>query len=133
MKNNFDEAMFASKIKELRVIGKKNKGIIDYKDIEKVLKNVVYLQLLRLGYEVRVGQLQAGEVDFVCIKHEQRIYVQVAYLIATEETREREFGTLRNIADNHPKYVISMSPLVKRDNIDGIIHLGLREFLLKGF
>ena len=103
------------------------------KDIEKVLENVVYLQLLRLGYEVRVGQLQAGEVDFVCIKHEQRIYVQVAYLIATEETREREFGTLRNIADNHPKYVISMSPLVKRDNIDGIIHLGLREFLLKGF
>lgn len=102
-------------------------------DIEKVLENVVYRHLLRLGYTVRIGQLQAGEVDFVGTKHEQRIYVQVAYLIATEETRKREFGTLHEIADNHPKYVISMSPLVKRSNIDGIIHLGLREFLLKGF
>lgn len=102
-------------------------------DIEKVLENVVYRHLLRLGYTVRIGQLQAGEVDFVGTKHEQRIYVQVAYLIATEETRKREFGTLHEIADNHPKYVISMSPLVKRSNIDGIIHLGLREFLLNGF
>lgn len=101
-------------------------------DIEKVLENVVYRHLLRLGYTIRIGQLQAGEVDFVCIKHEQRIYVQVAYLIVTEETREREFGTLRNIDDNYPKYVISMSPLVKRSNVDGIIHLGLREFLLNG-
>ena len=103
------------------------------KDIEKVLENVVYQQLLRMGYEVKVGQLQAGEVDFVCSKRKQQVYVQVCYLIATEETEEREFGVLRRIADNHPKYVISMSPLVKRDNIDGIIHLGLHEFLLKGF
>ena len=103
------------------------------KDIEKVLENVVYQQLLRMGYEVRVGQLQAGEVDFVCSKRKQQAYVQVCYLIATEETEEREFGVLRRIADNHPKYVISMSPLVKRDNIDGIIHLGLHEFLPKGF
>lgn len=102
-------------------------------DIEKVLENVVYRHLLRLGYTVRIGQLQAGEVDFVGTKHEQRIYVQVAYLIATEETRKREFGTLHEIADNHPKYVISMSPLVKRSNDEGIIHLGLREFLLNGF
>ena len=103
------------------------------KDIEKVLENVVYQQLLRLGYEVRVGQLQAGEVDFACTKRKQQVYVQVSYLIASEETAEREFGSLRRIADNHPKYVISLSPLVKRDNIEGIIHLGLREFLLKGF
>lgn len=81
----------------------------------------------------KVGQLQAGEVDFVCSKRKQQAYVQVCYLIVTEETEEREFGVLRRIADNHPKYVISMSPLVKRDNIDGIIHLGLHEFLLKGF
>ena len=96
-------------------------------------KNVVYQQLLRLGYGVRVGQLQAGEVDFVCMKRKKQVYVQVCYLIATEETEEREFGVLRRIADNHPKYVIFLSPLVKRDNIEGIIHLGMREFLLKGF
>ena len=101
-------------------------------DIEKVLENVVYQQLLRLGYEVRVGQLQAGEVDFVCTKRMQKVYVQVCYLIASEETEEREFGTLRRIADNHPKYVVSLSPLVTRNNIDGIIHLGLHEFLLNG-
>ena len=102
------------------------------KDIEKVLENVVYQQLLRLGYEVRVGQLQAGEVDFVCTKRMQKVYVQVCYLIASEETEEREFGSLRRIADNHPKYVVSLSPLVTRNNIDGIIHLGLHEFLING-
>lgn len=101
-------------------------------DIEKVLENVVYRQLIHMGYTVRVGQLQAGEVDFVCTKHDERVYVQVAYLIATEETRLREFGPLEGIADNHPKYVVSMSPLVKRSNVDGIIHLGLREFLMNG-
>lgn len=102
------------------------------KDIEKVLENVVYQQLLRLGYEVRVGQLQAGEVDFVCTKRKQKVYVQVCYLIVSEETEEREFGSLRRIADNHPKYVVSLSPLVTRNNIDGIIHLGLHEFLING-
>ena len=102
------------------------------KDIEKVLENVVYQQLVRMGFVVRIGQLQAGEVDFVCTKQVQRIYVQVCYLMATDETREREFGALRRINDNHPKYVISLSPLVKRTNTDGIVHLGLREFLLNG-
>ncbi len=102
-------------------------------DIEKVLENIVYQQLVRMGFTVRIGQLQAGEVDFVCTKRSQRVYVQVCYLMATEETREREFGALRRINDNHPKYVISLSPLVTRTNTDGIIHLGLREFLLNGF
>ena len=102
-------------------------------DIEKVLENIVYQQLVRMGFTVRIGQLQAGEVDFVCTKRSQRLYVQVCYLMATEETREREFGALRRINDNHPKYVISLSPLVTRTNTDGIIHLGLREFLLNGF
>lgn len=101
-------------------------------DIEKVLENVVYEHLLRQGFTVKVGQLQAGEVDFVCTRNGQRAYVQVCYLIASENTRKREFGTLKRIADNHPKYVISLSPLVARDNNDGIIHIGLHEFLLNG-
>lgn len=102
------------------------------KDIEKVLENVVYQHLTQLDFDVRIGQLQAGEVDFVCTKNDIKVYVQVCYLIATEETMEREFGTLSKINDNYPKYVISLSPLVTRSNHDGIIHLGLREFLKNG-
>ena len=102
-------------------------------DIEKVIENVVYQQLVRMGYAVTVGQLKAGEVDFVCTKTNERIYVQVAYLIASQETEGREFGSLSNIKDNYPKYVISMTPLVKRSDRGGITHLGLREFLKNGF
>ena len=101
-------------------------------DIEKVIENVVYQQLLRMGYTVSVGQLRAGEVDFVCTKSNERVYVQVAYLIASPETEEREFGCLENIKDNYPKYVISMTPLVRRSDRQGITHLGLREFLQNG-
>ena len=102
-------------------------------DIEKVIENVVYQQLVRMGYAVTVGQLKAGEIDFVCVKTNERVYVQVAYLIASQETEEREFGSLSNIKDNYPKYVISMTPLVKRSDRGGITHLGLREFLKNGF
>jgi predicted AAA+ superfamily ATPase len=102
-------------------------------DIEKVMENIVYQQLLRMGYSVTVGQLRAGEIDFVCTKSNERVYVQVAYLIASPDTEEREFGSLKGINDNYPKYVISMTPLVKRSDRLGIIHLGLREFLLSGF
>lgn len=101
-------------------------------DVEKVLENIVYQHLLRLGYTVKVGQLRAGEIDFVCTKHRRKIYVQVAYLIANEETRQREFGNLRLIPDDYPKYVISATPLLRRSDSDGITHLHIREFLLEG-
>ena len=102
-------------------------------DIEKVIENIIYNHMIRLGYEVTVGQLQAGEIDFVCRKPKgQRIYVQASYIIADEATREREFGSLRAIKDNYPKYVISMTPLVGRQDFDGITHLHLRRFLTKG-
>ncbi len=99
-------------------------------DIEKVIENIIYQHLIRLGYQVHVGQLQAGEVDFVCTKPEgERIYVQASYVIADETTREREFGSLRLIKDNYPKYVISMTPLLTKNDDDGITHLHLRKFL----
>ena len=102
-------------------------------DIEKVIENIIYNHLRRLGYEVTVGQLQAGEIDFVCKKPKgQRIYVQASYIIADEATRERKFGNLRAIKDNYPKYVISMTPLVGRQDSDGITHLHLRRFLTEG-
>jgi hypothetical protein len=102
-------------------------------DIEKVIENVVYQHLLHLGYQVFVGDLRAGEIDFVCKKPNEVKYVQAAYLIDTEETRQREFGRLQEIKDNYQKYVISLTPLVVRRDYEGIQHLGLREFLTHGF
>ena len=102
-------------------------------DIEKVIENIIYQQLIHLGYEMTVGQLQAGEIDFVCTaKSGQRCYIQTAYIIADEATRKREFGNLRAIKDNYPKYVISMTPLVTRNDDNGITHLHLRKFLMEG-
>lgn len=101
-------------------------------DMEKILENVVYLHLLRLGYTVQVGQLRIGEIDFVCTKTNQKVYVQVAYLVSNEETMKREFGNLRSIADDYPKYVISATPLLKRSDMEGITHLHIREFLKNG-
>ena len=102
------------------------------KDIEKVIENIIYHQLIHDGYKVNVGQLQAGEVDFVCIKDKKRVYIQASYIIGNDETRTREFGALKAIADNYPKYVISMTPLVTRTDDEGIQHLSLREFLKNG-
>ena len=102
-------------------------------DIEKVIENIIYQHLIRLGYQVYVGQLQAAEIDFVCTKPGgERIYVQASYIIADDATREREFGNLRLIKDNYPKYVISMTPLLTKNDDGGITHLHLRKFLKEG-
>lgn len=99
-------------------------------DIEKVIENAVYNHLIFLGYSVTVGQLRNKEIDFIANKNgKDPIYVQVAYLIAGEETYRREFGNLQEIKDNYPKYVISMSPLIENSNDEGIRHISLRQFL----
>ena len=80
-----------------------------------------------------VGQLQTGEIDFVCTKPQgERIYVQASYMIVDESTYDREFGNLRVIKDNYPKYVISMIPLQSKSDDNGITHLHLRRFLTEG-
>lgn len=77
--------------------------------------------------------MQAGEVDFVCNKPgDVRFYVQASFIIADEATREREFGNLKAIKDNYPKYVISMTPLVTKSDNDGVTHIHLRKFLNEG-
>lgn len=102
-------------------------------DIEKVIENIIYNHLIRLGYNVTVGQLQASEVDFVCTRTDgQRAYIQASYIIADEATRNREFGNLHAIKDNYPKYVISLTPLVTRADDNGVTHLHLRKFLIEG-
>ncbi|MGN0237090.1 MAG: ATP-binding protein [Lepagella sp.] len=102
------------------------------KDIEKVLENVVYQHLIHLGYKVYIGQLRAGEIDFVCIRGGERKYVQVAWIISEESTREREFGALAKIQDSYPKYVISATPLLHESDNEGIKHLHIRRFLARG-
>ena len=98
------------------------------RDINQIFENIIYLELLRKGYNVRVGKVDNLEVDFVCTKRNEKIYVQVAYLLASPETIEREFTSLEKIDDNYPKYVISMDEFDMSRN--GIIHINIIDFLM---
>lgn len=97
------------------------------RDINLILENIVYMELLRRGYSVTVGKSGDREIDFVCEKRDQKLYVQVAYLLATEETIQREFGSFDSIRDNFPKYVVSLDELDM--SRDGIKHRNIRDFL----
>ena len=97
-------------------------------DFNKLYENVVYLELLSRGYDVKVGKTNNYEIDFVAYKGKERIYIQVCYLLASPETVEREFGNLERINDNYPKYVISGDlPDFSRN---GIRHFNIVRFLL---
>lgn len=103
----------------------KSSGEIDY---NKLYENIVFLELLYRGYEVRVGKTDEYEIDFVAYKGEQTIYIQVSYLLVSEETIQREFGNLESIKNNYPKYVISGDlPDFSRN---GIKHYNIIDFLL---
>lgn len=102
-------------------------------DIEKIVENLVYQHMVRLGYEVKIGQLYSTEIDFVGTKGDDVVYVQAAYLITEEKTFNREFGNLMSIKDNYPKYVISMTPYMESSKWEGIIHISFVEFLKNGF
>ncbi|MDE6223774.1 MAG: ATP-binding protein [Muribaculaceae bacterium] len=98
--------------------------------IEKIMENVIYLHLLTQGYRVNVGILRAGEIDFVASRGNMTLYIQVTYLLASEETVKREFGNLAAITDNYPKYVVSLDPVSgELAEYPGIHHIHLREFL----
>ena len=97
-------------------------------DINKVLENIVYMHLRASGYSVTVGQMGAKEIDFVCEKRGDRLYVQVAYLIPDKKTREREFGNLLQIPDNYPKFVVSMDRMIEGGE-KGVQHLQITRFL----
>ena len=98
------------------------------RDINLVLENIIYMELLRRGYTVTVGRVGEREVDFVCDKRNEKLYVQVAYLLASEDTIDREFGAYHSIKDNFPKYVVTMDELDM--SRDGIKHRNIRDFLL---
>ncbi|MBR0282452.1 MAG: ATP-binding protein, partial [Oscillibacter sp.] len=97
------------------------------RDINLVLENILYMELLRRGYKVTVGKLGEREVDFVCEKRGEKLYVQASYLLASDETIRREFGAYDGIRDNFPKYVVTMDELDFSRN--GIKHRNIRDFL----
>ena len=96
--------------------------------IAQILENIVFVEFLRRGYKVTVGKLRGSEIDFVCRKNNNCVYVQLSYLLASDETLEREFKPLLAIRDNYEKIVISMDKIDM--SRDGIKHLNIEEFLL---
>ena len=97
-------------------------------DYNKLYENIVYLELLYRGYDVKVGKTDDYEIDFIAYKGADVIYVQVCYLLASPQTVNREFGNLERINDNYPKYVISGD--VPDFSRNGIKHYNIIKFLL---
>jgi len=100
------------------------------KDINKILENIVYNKLISSDFNVYIGKYEDKEIDFVAVKGDKTIYVQVAYLITDEKVHEREFGNLLKINDNYKKIVVSMDEFAT-SNYKGIEHLNIRNFLLE--
>ncbi len=141
-----EDAYFINKVKRLDIQGKKHfevgekyyfediglrNVIIGFRmtDIAKIMENIVFLQLKNSGYKISVGYLQDREIDFVAEKGNERIYIQVTYLLTEQSTIDREFGNLLKIKDNYPKYVVSMDSFSAINTYAGIKHLTLLEFL----
>jgi len=99
------------------------------RDINLVLENIVYMELLRRGWKVTVGKVGDREIDFAAEKQGEKLYVQVAYLLASPETVDREFGVYDRVRDNFPKYVVTLDEFDMSKN--GIKHRNIRDFLLE--
>ncbi len=143
-----NEAYFINSLQRVDIKGKKHfevggkyyfediglrNAIVGFKmqDISKIMENLVFLHLRNNGYDVKIGQIDDREIDFVATKNNEKIYVQVAYLLSDEKTIEREFGNLLEIEDNYPKYIISFDSFSASNTYKGIKHLTLLEFLTK--
>lgn len=96
-----------------------------------LLENVVFNELSQRGYDVFVGKLPKGEIDFVAVKGQEKEYYQVAYYLYDQTVVDREFGALLKIEDNYPKYVISMDKM--NFSQEGIIHKNAIAFLTEGW
>lgn len=94
-----------------------------------MLENIVYLELLRRGYQVFIGKIGSGEIDFVATKQENKLYIQITQQITTRETAQREYGRLLHITDNYPKYVLRTDAF-SGGNYQGIKTMHIADFLL---
>ena len=111
-------------------IGLRN-SIIGFRlqDIAKIYENIIYNHISRLGYNITIGKLKDKEIDFICKKNNEKIYVQVTYILSDQKVIDREFGNLLKIKDNFPKFVIS-SDKFKIQTYQGIKHINITNFLL---
>lgn len=100
------------------------------KSIASMLENIVYFELKRRGYEVYIGKLGTKEIDFVAIKRDERVYVQVCRTLS--ENSDREIGNLLAIKDQYPKYVVTLDEL-STGNVNGVKIIHLFDFLLKEY
>ena len=103
----------------------------EIENIESILENIVYIELLRRGYDVKIGIINEKEIDFVCHKNKEKIYIQVTYQLENDETIEREFSGLAKINDNFDKYVLSMDKLDFSGN--GLKHRNIIDFLISDY
>lgn len=105
--------------------------VLGYDDdaVASMLENIVYLELKHRGYDVYVGKLDTAEIDFVATRQNEKIYIQIAQQISSEETKKREYGNLLAIPDNYPKYVLR-TDIFARSNDHGIITMHIADFLL---
>ena len=104
-------------------------GFSNTKDIERTLENIVCIELISRGYEVKIGKVKDREIDFIAKKGKELSYYQISYIMGDEKTREREFGVYKSVTDNFPKYVLSMDHFDFSQ--DGIIHKNIIDFLLE--
>ncbi len=99
------------------------------RDINQVLENIVYIELLRRGYSVSIGRAGDKEIDFAAVKSRNKLYIQVAYLLADDSVIKREFSSLMSVRDNFPKFVLSMDSIDR--SREGINHRNIADFLLE--
>ena len=106
-------------------------AVMGYKDrmISGILENIVLLELLSRDYNVAVGKVGTKEIDFIASKGNAKFYIQVAYMLPDKNTVDREFGTLIELKDHYPKYVVTMDS-IWTDTIEGVKHVHIADFLL---
>jgi predicted AAA+ superfamily ATPase len=143
--NFLENAFFIFKVKRSEIVGRKifeigekfyfedlglRHSIMGYRqnDINKILENIVFIHLKMAGYQVTIGWENGREIDFVCERNSEKLYVQVAYLITDDQVRDREFGNLLSIQDNYPKLVLSMDR-TDGNTFHGIIHKNIIDFI----
>jgi predicted AAA+ superfamily ATPase len=147
--SHLESAFFILKVRRSDIAGKKifeigekyyfedlglRHTIIGYRqaDIGRILENLVFIHLKRLGYAITVGRIGEKEIDFACEKEGERLYVQVAYMITDQRVHDREFGNLLQVKDNFTKIVVSMDEMVG-GTFKGIRHMNIRDFLVSVF
>lgn len=143
--NYLTEALFCKQVRREDIIGKKilkteekyyltdhgfHNALVDNNNnwIPRILENIVFNELIRRNYSVKIGKIKKNEINFVCQKPDKKVYIQVSYLLSTPETVDREFSPLLEVPDKYDAYVLSMDEMNFSQN--GIKHKNIIDFLL---